>query len=256
MHPTQRPEVPELDELLVTVVVDNATDTLSSIAEGIPQQPEAAHLFEGPSVGTYDGHPMVAVFEQLCVACHGFSALVTGRRGHDTTTAQVDVGPSADVSQPNAARLDIEQAEITVLFVPHWHGDHTGGIPSKTATIGWPSYVPTEGPSNRCAASGCWGMPSAIDEQGVGRVVDHDGDQQLVQLRYLRALRRVHGSIVRLGDLGRKERPSLKGPRQSVATSAAGVVAVGDLERLVEDRQPLALPPARWRCTAAPRGCG
>ena len=135
MRPTLPAEGPELDELLVTVVVDNATDTLSSIAEGIPQRPEAAHLLEGPAVGTYEGHPMVAVFERLCVACHGFSALLTGRRGDDTATVLFDVGPSADVWLGNAARLDIDLSEIAVLFVSHWHGDHTGGIPAVVGAI-------------------------------------------------------------------------------------------------------------------------
>ena len=36
--------VPELDELTITIVVDNATDTLSSIGPGIPQLPELAYL--------------------------------------------------------------------------------------------------------------------------------------------------------------------------------------------------------------------
>ena len=135
MHPTPGAEPLELDELRVTVVVDNATDTLSSIAEGIPQQPEAAHLFDGPSFGTHDGHEMVAVFERLCVACHGFSALVTGRRGPDTATVLFDVGPSADVWLGNAARLGIDLSEIAVLFVSHWHGDHTGGIPTVVGAI-------------------------------------------------------------------------------------------------------------------------
>ncbi len=39
-----RAETVELDELVVTVVVDNATDTLSSIPAGIPQVPELVHL--------------------------------------------------------------------------------------------------------------------------------------------------------------------------------------------------------------------
>ncbi len=37
-------QLPELDELDVRVVVDNETDTLSSVAEGIPQVPEAIQL--------------------------------------------------------------------------------------------------------------------------------------------------------------------------------------------------------------------
>jgi hypothetical protein len=36
------PSTPELDELIITIVVDNATDTLSSIGPGIPQLPEIA----------------------------------------------------------------------------------------------------------------------------------------------------------------------------------------------------------------------
>ena len=35
--------IPELDELTITIVVDNTTDTLSSIAPGVPQVPEIAH---------------------------------------------------------------------------------------------------------------------------------------------------------------------------------------------------------------------
>jgi 7,8-dihydropterin-6-yl-methyl-4-(beta-D-ribofuranosyl)aminobenzene 5'-phosphate synthase len=125
----------ELDELLVTVVVDNATDTLSSVPPGIPQLPELVHLLSGPSLGSYDGHDMVPVFEQLCVACHGFSALASARRGEETATVLFDVGPYADVWLGNASRLGVDLADIGVLFVSHWHGDHTGGIPAVVAAI-------------------------------------------------------------------------------------------------------------------------
>jgi 7,8-dihydropterin-6-yl-methyl-4-(beta-D-ribofuranosyl)aminobenzene 5'-phosphate synthase len=135
MSSTPHPGSVELDELLLTVVVDNATDTLSSVAEGIPQQPEALHLFDGPSFGTYDGHELVSVFEQLCVACHGFSVLATGRRGRRTATVLFDVGPSGDVWLGNAGRLGIDLSDIAVLFVSHWHGDHTGGIPAVIEAI-------------------------------------------------------------------------------------------------------------------------
>jgi len=126
----------ELDELLVTVVVDNATDTLSSIPAGVPQLPELVHLLSGgESIGTHDGHDMVSVFEHLCVAVHGFSVLATGRRGEDTATVLFDVGPSGDVWLSNASRLGIDLSDIGVLFVSHWHGDHTGGIPTVVGAI-------------------------------------------------------------------------------------------------------------------------
>ena len=41
---TSLPSAPELDQLTITIVVDNATDTLSSIAPGMPQLPEIAYL--------------------------------------------------------------------------------------------------------------------------------------------------------------------------------------------------------------------
>ena len=63
---------PELDELLITIVVDNATDTLSSIDPGLPQLPELAAIFESVAPSRqHDGHDCVAAFDHLCVACHG-----------------------------------------------------------------------------------------------------------------------------------------------------------------------------------------
>jgi hypothetical protein len=48
---------PELDELLITIVVDNATDTVSSIGPGLPQLLELAAIFESvASSRQHDGH--------------------------------------------------------------------------------------------------------------------------------------------------------------------------------------------------------
>ena len=124
-----------LDELRVTVVVDNATDTLSSIPAGIPQFAESLRLLSGPSIGTYDGHDMISVFDRLCRACHGFSLLATGRRGNHAVTVLFDVGPDGDLWLSNAARLGIDLSDIAVLFVSHWHADHTAGIPMVAGAI-------------------------------------------------------------------------------------------------------------------------
>jgi 7,8-dihydropterin-6-yl-methyl-4-(beta-D-ribofuranosyl)aminobenzene 5'-phosphate synthase len=73
---------PELDELTVTIVVDDATDTLSSIGPGVPQLPEMAYLLGSvPPSGQHDGQDCVQGLDRLCVACHGFSALATARQG-------------------------------------------------------------------------------------------------------------------------------------------------------------------------------
>src|SRR3954463_766453 len=98
MTPAPEAAAPELDELTITIVVDNATDTLSSIAPGMPQLPEIAYLLAGtPPLGQHDRHDWVVPFGHLCVACHGFSALATARHAERTTTVLFDVGPYADV---------------------------------------------------------------------------------------------------------------------------------------------------------------
>ena len=124
-----------IDELFVTVVVDNTTDTLSSISPGMPQVPEMFHLLGGPPVGSHDGHDLVVTLDRMCVACHGFSVLATARRGDVTSTVLFDVGPYGEVWLANAERLDIDLATIDVLFLSHWHWDHTGGVPAVVGAV-------------------------------------------------------------------------------------------------------------------------
>jgi 7,8-dihydropterin-6-yl-methyl-4-(beta-D-ribofuranosyl)aminobenzene 5'-phosphate synthase len=136
MTPHPNTAASELDELTITIVVDNATDTLSSIAPGIPQLPEIAYLLGGiPPSGQHDGHNCVVTFDQLCVACHGFSALATARQRNRTTTVLFDVGPYGDVWLANAERLSVDLSTIDVLFLSHWHWDHSGGITTVVAAI-------------------------------------------------------------------------------------------------------------------------
>lgn len=126
----------ELDELRLLIVVDNETDTLSSIDEGVPQFPEAASLLSRiPSIQEFNGHECKPVFEHLCCACHGFSALVTGIRGNEAHSVLFDVGPYPDIWLANAERLDIDLAKIEAIFLSHWHADHSAGIPRVTEAI-------------------------------------------------------------------------------------------------------------------------
>ena len=135
MTPASDAVAPELDALTITIVVDNATDTLSSIGPGVPQLPEMAYLLGAEPMGQHDGHNCVVTLDHLCVACHGFSALAEARAGDQVATVLFDVGPYGDVWLANAERLSVDLAAIDVLFLSHWHWDHSGGIPTVVEAI-------------------------------------------------------------------------------------------------------------------------
>jgi 7,8-dihydropterin-6-yl-methyl-4-(beta-D-ribofuranosyl)aminobenzene 5'-phosphate synthase len=125
-----------LDELEILVVVDNETDTLSSVDEGVPQIPEVVHLAaRTPASRKYEGHDCKTVFDQLCCACHGLSVLMTGRRGGVKRSMFFDVGPYPDIWLDNARRLAIDLSKIERVFLSHWHFDHSGGFPKVVAAI-------------------------------------------------------------------------------------------------------------------------
>ena len=92
--PSVADETVELDELTVTVVVDNATDTLSSIAPGSPQVPEVAFLLGGslrPATTTVTTgrhvRPPLRRLPRLLRPGHGASR-ATGARRYCSTWAR------------------------------------------------------------------------------------------------------------------------------------------------------------------------
>jgi 7,8-dihydropterin-6-yl-methyl-4-(beta-D-ribofuranosyl)aminobenzene 5'-phosphate synthase len=129
-------DVAALDALELLVVVDNETDTLSSVDQGVPQIPEIFSLVARlPSIRVAGGHEAKEPFNHLCCACHGFSVLATARRGDKARSILFDVGPYPDVWLDNARRLAIDLARIELVFLSHWHFDHSGGIPKVVEVI-------------------------------------------------------------------------------------------------------------------------
>ncbi|NIP87781.1 MAG: MBL fold metallo-hydrolase, partial [Gammaproteobacteria bacterium] len=95
----------------------------------------AQHAARVPPSREWQGHACKEVFSHLCCACHGYSALLTGRRGGVTRRMLFDVGPLGDLWLDNARRLDIDLATIELVFLSHWHADHSGGFPTVLTAI-------------------------------------------------------------------------------------------------------------------------
>ena len=112
-----------VDEVVITTLVDNSYDALMGdigparrapfpAVAGVP----APQFEEGR---TYPG----------LIAEHGFSALVTTRRGATAHTVLFDTGVSPDGMASNFERLGLEVAAIEVVVLSHGHADHDGGFP-------------------------------------------------------------------------------------------------------------------------------
>lgn len=128
--------VVQLDELEVLVIIDNETDTLSSVDPGVPQVPEVVHAAARmPPTRYFEGHECKEAFDQLCSACHGLSVLITGHRDGQERVLLFDVGPYSDLWLDNAQRLGVNPSKIETVFLSHWHFDHSGGFPEVISAI-------------------------------------------------------------------------------------------------------------------------
>jgi 7,8-dihydropterin-6-yl-methyl-4-(beta-D-ribofuranosyl)aminobenzene 5'-phosphate synthase len=111
-----------VDEVVVTMLMDNSYDGLMADhgpghrarLDRLPTVP-APHFEER---WTYPG----------LVAEHGFSALVTVRRGETTHTLLFDTGISPDGLATNAERLGVDVGMIEAVVLSHGHLDHSGGF--------------------------------------------------------------------------------------------------------------------------------
>jgi 7,8-dihydropterin-6-yl-methyl-4-(beta-D-ribofuranosyl)aminobenzene 5'-phosphate synthase len=62
------------------------------------------------------------------LAEHGFSALVTARRGDTSHTVLFDTGVSPTGMATNFSRLGLDAGDIEVVVLSHGHFDHAGGL--------------------------------------------------------------------------------------------------------------------------------
>jgi 7,8-dihydropterin-6-yl-methyl-4-(beta-D-ribofuranosyl)aminobenzene 5'-phosphate synthase len=110
-----------VDEVTVTTLVDNVYDALLESDGRVARAPFAAGIAAAPQFES--GSTTVGLRAE-----HGFSALVTVRRGETTTSLLFDTGLSPDAMVVNADRLGADLGRIQAVVLSHGHFDHAGGL--------------------------------------------------------------------------------------------------------------------------------
>jgi 7,8-dihydropterin-6-yl-methyl-4-(beta-D-ribofuranosyl)aminobenzene 5'-phosphate synthase len=107
-----------IDQVEIHVVVDNATDSLSSI----PGHAESEFAY-------LERHGMQELSgDCLCCACHGLSLIVTASRGAHQHTVLFDSGPEEYAFERNSRRLGVDLGKVESIALSHGHWDHAGGM--------------------------------------------------------------------------------------------------------------------------------
>ncbi len=108
----------EIDSLEINVIVDNVTDSLSTVPENVIH--EMDYLKEN-GMQELSG-------ECLCCGAHGLSLLITAIKGDKKHVVLFDAGPEGNVIKNNLTRLNIDPTVIEEIVLSHGHWDHAGGF--------------------------------------------------------------------------------------------------------------------------------
>jgi 7,8-dihydropterin-6-yl-methyl-4-(beta-D-ribofuranosyl)aminobenzene 5'-phosphate synthase len=118
-----------VDEVIVTTLVDNVYDALLAGDETVTRAPFTAGIAHAPQFES--GTTTVGLMAE-----HGFSALVTVRRGGTATSVLFDTGLSPDAMVTNADRIGVDLAGVQALVLSHGHFDHAGGLAGLARRLG------------------------------------------------------------------------------------------------------------------------
>lgn len=115
-----------VDRLEVLVVVDNATDSLSTNPDNVVS--EWSGLLTGGRMRLLSGRG-------TCCAHHGLALLIAAQVGSATHTVLFDAGPDGDTFLRNAAVLGVDFPAIDAVVLSHGHWDHAGGLVAAIESI-------------------------------------------------------------------------------------------------------------------------
>lgn len=106
------------DKLEIQVLVDNVTDSLSSVPDNVTH--EIAYL-RNNGMKELSG-------ECLCCGAHGLSLLITAFQGNTKHTLLFDADPEGDVFKRNVNKLNASIGDVEAVALSHGHWDHAGGF--------------------------------------------------------------------------------------------------------------------------------
>lgn len=109
-----------VDGVEVLILVDNATDNLSSVPSFV--ETEFAAL-ERLRRGRW-----VSAGNCLCCAAFGLSCLIAVRQGSATRTLLFDTGPEDRTFEQNVSRLGADLGPVEAIVLSHGHWDHAGAM--------------------------------------------------------------------------------------------------------------------------------
>ncbi len=114
------PALLEVDQVEIHVLVDNVTDSLSTVPSFV--ETEIAGL-QRRRRGNW-----VLGGSCLCCAAHGLSCLVTVRRGDTSRSLLFDSGPEDRTFEQNVSRLGVDLGAVEAIVLSHGHWDHAGAM--------------------------------------------------------------------------------------------------------------------------------
>jgi 7,8-dihydropterin-6-yl-methyl-4-(beta-D-ribofuranosyl)aminobenzene 5'-phosphate synthase len=107
-----------VDRLEIHILVDNATDSLSSVPKHVETEFSYLH------------RKGMRVLSGKCICCasHGLSCLIVAHHGGSSRTMLFDSGPEADTFERNTRQLGIDLSAVEAVVLSHGHWDHAGGL--------------------------------------------------------------------------------------------------------------------------------
>jgi len=122
--------LPAVDEVRITLVMDNSLDLLipsTEVAQRFLFSPKWLQKFQAKS-GIFDG--------PLPYAEHGYSALISVKDEEKQGTVLFDTGASKKGILWNMDALEIDPANVQAIILSHGHADHALGLPGFIDRLG------------------------------------------------------------------------------------------------------------------------